>query len=118
MKFDREIFRKCAIIDSLTRKKPKLHEISPEIINEIPMDSSLRNLLQTEKLSNFDFHAMIKQVIEFTKTQLNSLTSNEIKAIDHFFNHKNFRPELIDETGIFHEKIKEYPAILRALQKG
>ena len=118
MKFDHETFRKCAIIDSLTRKKPKLYEIDPKIISEIPIDSSLKNLLQTEKFSNFDFNIMTKQVTEFTETQLKNLKSNEIKAINQFFDHKDFRPDLIDETGIFHEKIKEYPAILRALQKG
>jgi predicted nucleotidyltransferase component of viral defense system len=118
MKFDQETFRKCAIIDSLTRKKPKLHEIDPETMSEILIDSSLRNLLQTEKLSEFNFNSIITQVTEFTKKQLRNLTMNEIKAIDQFFDNKDFRPELIDETGIFHEKIKEYPAILRTLQKG
>jgi len=116
-KFDQEAFRKCAIIDSLTRKKPKFYEIAPKIISEIQIDSSLRNLLQTEKFSDFDFNNMTKQVTEFTKRQLTNLTSNEIKAIDQFFDHKTFSPHLIDETGIFHEKIEEYPAILRALQE-
>jgi predicted nucleotidyltransferase component of viral defense system len=35
MEFDHEVFRKCAIIDSLTRKKPKLYKINPEVISEI-----------------------------------------------------------------------------------
>jgi predicted nucleotidyltransferase component of viral defense system len=118
MKFDHETFRKCAIIDSLTRKKPKLYEINPEIIGKIPIDSSLRNLLQTEKLSEFNLKSMITQVTEFTKKQLTNLTTNETKAIDQFFDHKNFRPDLIDEKGIFTKKIIEYPAILRALQEG
>ena len=117
MEFDHEIFRKCAIIDSLTHKKPKLHKINPKIISEIPIDSSLRNLLQTEKLSEFNFASITKQVVEFTKTQLKNLTRNQIEAIDQFFEQKTFRPNLIDETGLFHERIKEYPAILRALQK-
>jgi predicted nucleotidyltransferase component of viral defense system len=118
MKFDQETFRKCAIIDSLTRKKPKLYEINPEIIGKIPIDSSLRNLLQTEKFSKSNFQSMITQVTEFTKKQLANLTTNETKAIDQFFDHKNFRPDLIDEKGIFHKEIKEYPAILRALHEG
>jgi predicted nucleotidyltransferase component of viral defense system len=117
-KFDQKIFRKCAIIDSLTRKKPKLYEIEPKNISKIPIDSSLRNLLQTEKFSNFSFNNMTKQVIEFTKRQISNFTSNEIKAMDQFVDHKTFNPKLIDKTGIFHEKIEEYPAILRALQEG
>lgn len=117
MKFDRTVFRKCAIIDSLTRKKPKLYEINPDAIREISIDSSLRNLLQTEKLSELNFANITNQVIEFTQTQLANLTKNEIEAIDQFFDHKTFRPDLIDKTGIFHPKIKEYPAILHALQQ-
>lgn len=117
MKFDHETFRKCAIIDSLTRKKPKLHEINPETLSHIPMNSSLKNLLQTEKFTNFDFNTITQQVKEFAKTQLNRITPNEVKAINQFYDQKLFQPELIDNTGIFHEKIKDYPAILRVLQK-
>jgi hypothetical protein len=61
---------------------------------------------------------MITQVTEFTKKQLANLTTNETRAIDQFFDNKNFRPDLIDEKGTFHKEIKEYPAILRALQEG
>ena len=117
MKFNREIFRKCAIIDSLTREKPRLNEIDPELIEEIPLDSSLRNLLQTEKLPKYDFTKITKQVTEFTRTQLASLTNNEIKAIEQFFDQKIFDPNLIDNTGLFHQKIKDYPAALRTLQQ-
>ena len=116
MDFNHEIFRKCAIIDSLTRGKPKLYEINPELISKTPIDSSLRNLLQTEKLSKLDFTKITKQTTEFTKTQLANLTKNEIKMIDQFFDEKAFKPKLIDETGLFHEKISEYPAALWILK--
>src|SRR3989337_103497 len=69
MKFGDETFRKCAIIDSLTRKKPKLYDIDSKIVSEIPIDSSLRNLLQTEKLAEFDFNSISTQVTEFTEKQ-------------------------------------------------
>lgn len=118
MKFNHELFRKCAIIDSLTRKKPKLYEIDPKTIGEIPINSSLKNLLQTEKLPELNFNKINTQVTKFTEKQLANLTTSEIKAIDQFFDNKTFRPELIDNKGIFHKRIKEYPAILRALQKG
>jgi len=75
MDFDREIFRKCAVVDSLMRKRPKLHEINvEETINEIPTDSSLRNLLQTEKLQHYNFKEMARQVVEFCVTIMTSLT--------------------------------------------
>ena len=115
MNMDPIVFRKCAIIDSLMRGKPKLHEINiEETINEIPIDSRLKNLLQTEKLSKFDFK-IVKQTIKFTKSVIASLTKNEIEAIDKFFQFKTFKPDLIDRKGLFHEKIGEHPAILWAL---
>jgi len=115
MNMDPIVFRKCAIIDSLMRGKPKLHEINiEETINEIPIDSRLKNLLQTEKLSKFDFK-IVKQTIKFTKSVIASLTKNEIEAIDKFFQFKTFKPNLIDRKGLFHEKIGEHPAILWAL---
>jgi len=110
------IFRKCAIVDSLMRGKPKLHNLKiDEIISKIPVDSSLRNLLQAERFSKFDFSEMRKQVTKFSKSIIANLTNNEIKAINQFFELKRFKPELIDEEGIFHEKIKDHPSIQWAL---
>jgi len=117
IKFDHDTFRKCAIIDSLTRKRPKLYEINPEAINKIPLDSSLRNLLQTEKLPKFDYNKISAKATEFTKTQLQELTTKEKEMVDQFWEKKKYRPELIDPTGIFHAKIAEYPAALWILEK-
>lgn len=117
MEFDEEIFRKCAIIDSLTHEKPKLHKINPKLITQIPIDSSLKNLLQTERLPEYDFAKITREVTEFTETHLADMTSDEIKAIDQFYDQKIFKPNLIDNTGLFHERIKEYPAALRTLQQ-
>ena len=115
--FDLDTFRKCAIIDSLTRELPKLYEIDPATINEISLDASLRNLLQTEKLPGFDFNKIAQRVTEFTNTQLQKLTSNEKGMIDQFWDKKIFAPELIDPKGIFHTKIADYPAVLWTLEK-
>jgi predicted nucleotidyltransferase component of viral defense system len=116
-KFNKDTFHKCAIIDSLTHTKPKMHEIDPHIIEQIPIDSSLRNLLQTEKLPRYDFPKIKREVIEFTAAQLAKITSNEIDAINRFYDQKSFQPDLIDNTGILHERITEYPAILHTLQQ-
>jgi len=110
------VFRKCAIIDSLMRGKPKLQDIKiDEIISKIPIDSSLRNLLQAERFSRFDFNEMKKQTTKFSKSIMANLTKNEIKAIDQFYGLKTFEPKPIDEKGILHEKIKDHPSILWAL---
>jgi hypothetical protein len=94
-----------------------MHEINPEPVAQIPIDSSLRNLLQTEKLSQYDFAKITREVQEFTETHLARIKSNEIKAIDEFYDKKIFNPNMIDNTGLFHERIAEYPAVLWALQQ-
>jgi hypothetical protein len=114
--FDRTVFRKCAIIDSLMRGKPKLYEINiGETISKIRADSSLKNLLQTEKYSKFNFNEMTEQTAKFSKSIMTNLAENEMKAIDQFFELRTFEPNLIDKKGIFHEKIKDHPAILWTL---
>jgi predicted nucleotidyltransferase component of viral defense system len=116
--FDYTIFRKCAIIDSLTRGKLKLYKIkAEELINNIPIDSSLKNLLQTEKINALNFNKIKQQTIKFSKTTIAQLTKDETKVIDQFFENKKFEPNLIDDKGIFHEKITEYPAILWVLKE-
>ena len=110
------VFRKCAVVDSLMRGKPKLQDIKiDEKISKIPIDSSLRNLLQAEKFLKFDFNEMRKQTTRFSKSIITNLTKNEIKAINQFYELKTFRSRLIDENGILHEKIEEHPSIQRIL---
>ena len=117
MKFNHDVFRKCAIIDSLTHEKPKIHKINPEGVAQIPLDSSLRNLLQTERLSQYDFAKIAKEVEEFTKKHLSSMTKNEIKAVEEFYDKKIFSPNTVDNTMLLNEQIAEYPAILWTLKQ-
>lgn len=116
-KFNQQIFHKCTIIESLTHSETKTTEIETRFIEQMPIDTSLRNLLQTENLSKYDFTEMARTVKQFTEAQLSSITTDEIKAIDQFYDQKIFDPTLIDNAGLFHEKISKYPAILRALQQ-
>jgi hypothetical protein len=67
-----------------------MHEINSGLVAEIQIDSSLRNLLQTEKLSQYDFAKITREVQEFTETHLARIKSNEIKAIDKFYDGKIF----------------------------
>jgi predicted nucleotidyltransferase component of viral defense system len=117
MKFNANTFRKCAIIDSLTRTKPKLYEIDAEAINRIRLDSNLRNLLQTERLAELYFRIVTQKATEFTHMQLRKLTNNEKNMISQFWDKGVFAPEVINHEGIFHKKIVEYPAVLWTLEK-
>ena len=110
------VFRKCAVVDSLMRGRPKLQDIKiDETLGKIPIDSSLRNLLQAERFSRFDFDEMRRQTIEFSKLMIANLTKDEVKAINQFYELKTFESKLIDEKGIFHEKIEDHPSIQWAL---
>jgi len=117
IKFDLETFRKCAIIESLTHEKPRINEINPAQIEHIPADSSLRNLLQTEKIPQYDFNKMTTEVEEFTKTHLSKLEKDEMKVINDFYGKGTYNPNIIDDTGLFNEQIAQYPAALWALKK-
>ena len=118
MNIDREIFRKCAIVDSLMRGKPRLHKINlKDTIERIPLDSSLTNMLQTENLEQLNFNELRNQTLAFCREILADLETNEIKAIDRFFDLKKFEPDMIDEQNIFHDKLKDHPAIKWALNK-
>lgn len=116
--FNHTIFRKCALIESLMQEKQKLHKINiKQALNQIPIDTSLRNLLQTERIPTYDFKEIKAQTINFSNEIITSITTNEAKAIDQFFDKLILDPTLIDENGILNERIAEHPAILRALQK-
>jgi hypothetical protein len=65
----------------------------------------------------YDFVKITREVQKFTKTNLASIRSNEIKTIDEFYDEKVFNPYMIDNTGLFHERIAEYPAVLWTLQR-
>jgi hypothetical protein len=90
MKFAHDIFRKCAIIDGLTHENPRMHKINAELIAHIPIDSSLRNLLHAEKRPQYDIAKKTREAKEFTESHLISMTSNETKAIDQFYDEKIF----------------------------
>jgi len=116
MELNPTVFRKCAVVDSLMRGKPELYQIDvDQAVSRIPIDSSLRNLLQTEKVSEFNFEDVRRQAITFSKHVIATLTKKEITAVDQFFKAKEFRPELIDEEGVFHENLGKHPSIRWAL---
>jgi hypothetical protein len=118
MAFDHTVFRKCAIIESLMQEKQKLHKINvKQVINQIPIGTRLKNLLQTEEISIYDFREIKEQTTNFSKEIITSLTANETKAIDQFYDRQTFNPNLIDENSILNKRIAEHPAVLRTLQK-
>lgn len=116
--FDRTVFRKCAIIESLMQERQKLHQINvKQAISNIPIDTGLRNLLQTEQISHYNFQQMKEQVISFSEKTIAKLTKSEVKAIDQFYDNHQFEPHLIDHNDILNDKICEHPAILWTLEK-
>jgi len=117
MKFDVNTFRKCVVIDSLMRGKPALTEINvSDTIGKVSLDTSLKNLLRTEEADRVNFQNIKQQVIKFSENVLENLHEKDIMLIREFYEKKQFRPEVIDGKSQFHDKLREHPAILRALE--
>lgn len=114
--FDQDIFRKCLVIDSLMRGRPSLDEIDvSEVIGQEAMDSRLGNLLRSR--AGEDFEAAKKRAIQFGEGTVKNLTKEEVNLIHEFYAEKKFRPDSIDNDGIFNSKLQENPAIEWALKK-
>jgi hypothetical protein len=112
---DVEVFRVCAVVDSLMRGPPKLSEVDVhEVVGRIPVDSGLLNLLK--KGSGFSKGEARARVAEFSEGVLSGLTLDQKEAIDLFHEESSFNPELIDKLGVLNPGIRTHPMILRALQ--
>jgi len=95
----------------------KLYEINvKDMVTAIPVDSGLRNLLQTKRVANYDFNSVRQEVLEFSRNILMDLTFNEKEAIDMFYVERDFNTDLIDPEKILHERIQTHPMIRRALE--
>jgi len=115
MGYDRKLFLRCAVVDSLMRGEPRLHMIDADaLVEPVRLDSRMRNLLRMREAESIDFDAIKAKVLQFTKDILSSLTREEIEVIEKFHEERTFNPELID-TGIFNTEIASHPMILRAL---
>ncbi len=117
MDIDHEVFRKCAVIDSLMRGEPKLYEIDVDkTIDSISIDPSLKNLLRVGAATTLDIQNMIENSKEFSRSMMSYLDEEEVDVIDQFYGHKNFEPERLDDEGILNQKIAEHPSILWAMK--
>lgn len=100
------------------RRKPALIEINaPDTIGKVSLDTTLKNLLRTEEADRVNFQNIKQQVIKFSESVLENIHEKEIMLVKEFYEKKQFRPEVIDDTNRFHDKLREHPAILRALEK-
>ncbi len=114
--FERDVFRKCVVIESLTCSKLPLDEVDVSgRIGPVPLDSGLKNLLRGEVKE--DFQEIKKKAIEFGEGIIEDLTPEEANLIHEFYGEKRFRPESIDSDGIFHDTLQKNPAIEWALKK-
>lgn len=92
------------VLELLKKHSPFYEHLNDHLLNRI-----------AERVSGFNFNDMRREVIRFSKSIMAAFTKNEVRAIDQFFKTKRFEPELINEEGIFHEKLREHPSIRWAL---
>ncbi len=115
-KLDQDMFRKCLVIDSLMRGSPPLDEIEvSEVIGQVAIDSSLENLLRSS--AEEDFESIKERAIQFGEKTVKDLTKEEVNLIHEFYGEKEFRPDSIDNAGIFNGSLQEDSGIEWALKK-
>ena len=113
---DLGVFRVCAVVDSLMRGLPMLHEVDVEkVVGGIPVDSGLRNLLHGGGEA-LDVDEMRGRVLEFSRVVQSGLSEGQREAIRVFHLEKRFSQELVDRDGVLNPEIRDHPSILRALQ--
>lgn len=61
--------------------------------------------------NNIDVQVIKKDVLDFTEKITGQLIENEIEMIETFYTQGRFDPDLIDDDGIFNEKLKDHPII-------
>ncbi|MBW6470223.1 MAG: nucleotidyl transferase AbiEii/AbiGii toxin family protein [Methanosarcinaceae archaeon] len=108
--FDIDVFRKCAVVESIFMGKPKLTEIDVNSLIQKSLHSN--NLTKMVNLENdLDYQTIKKEVLGFTQMITNQLKENEIEMIDTFYTQDSFNPDLINDNGIFNDKLKDHPII-------
>ena len=108
--FDIDVFRKCAVVESILMGKPKLTEIDiNDLIQKSLYSNNLTRMVNLE--NNLDYQTIKKEVLDFTQMITDQLKENEIKMIETFYTQGNFNPDLIDDDGIFNKKLKDHPII-------
>ncbi len=108
--FNIDVFRKCAVVESILMGKPKLTEIDASSLIQKSLHSN--NLTRMVNLENdIDYQTIKKEVLDFTKMITGHLNENEIKMIDAFYTQGNFDPDLIDDGELFNENLKNHPII-------
>lgn len=105
-----DVFRKCAVVESILMGKPKLTEI--DINDLIKKSLHSNNLPRMVNLENdLDYQTIKKVVLDFTQMITGQLKENEIEVIETFYTKGNFEPYLIDDGRIFNEGLKDHPII-------
>ena len=108
--FDVDVFRKCAVVESLLIGKPKLNEIN---VNSFPwallLSDDLARMVNLE--NDIDYQAIKKDVLDFTQKVTSQLKENEIKMIEKYYTQSMLNPDLIDDDGIFNKGLKDHPII-------
>ena len=118
LKFDEEVMRKCAVLQSLSHEGTRLNEIYPaECYERVHLDTSLAGLLRVDAARSLNFDFVKKSATELATKIVDGLTEGERVLIDDFYELGQFEPSTIDKKGIFNEGIKEHPAINWVLKK-
>lgn len=111
LEFDPALLRKCTILKSLTGEM-RINELNPERVFEtVDIDTALSNLLRRDLLDTIDFERIKARATDLLRNLKNSLTPEEILAVEKFYEEGEFDPDPIFTEKDFHEELEKHPAI-------
>ncbi len=111
-------FKKCFIVESLASLDLPLFEINLlDLLDSIPFDSGLQNLLPRNVYSKEQLKSIREEVKDFIMKLITHLTEDEKEGIIKFYSSLIFDRNLIDPSKILHERVSEYPALTWNLEK-
>lgn len=109
-KFNGDLFRLTAVLDSLMRGKLRLVDIDIERkVRGIRFDSSLMNVLYLGNV--YDQSEVHERVIEFSNKVIESLTPEERRLIDVFYGEKRLDTDILPSKKMLHDDIENHPMI-------
>jgi predicted nucleotidyltransferase component of viral defense system len=108
--FDKNVFRRTAVVDSLFRGLPSLLDIDYEtLVSGIRFDSSLLNMLY--RGNEFDEKQVHEAVIRFTESVFEDISDDETRLIETFYREQRLDKEIITRLAGFHSDLIKHPSI-------
>ncbi|MFQ5832011.1 MAG: nucleotidyl transferase AbiEii/AbiGii toxin family protein [Candidatus Thorarchaeota archaeon] len=111
-------FKKCFIVECLASLDLPFFQIDfDDLLDSIPFNSGLQNLLPMNQYDKEHFNMIRKETHRFIVNLISQLSEDERKGVIKFYDSFVFDRDLIDPSGILHDRVSEYPALTWNLER-